>query len=249
VLAARRGDEPAGRRYAAIAARRPGADLMNRPQALSEWALALLDLAGGRAAEAATRLHAIADPRTGRGQLAVFMMAAPDLAEAGSPAGAFVGWAEATGDPLRRALAARCRALAHRRGSPEAAELFRESLRLHAAAGNDFERARTELLFAREPRGRPYARSALATFERLGLDAWVSTARDALRTADEDPATESLTAQQMLIARMVAAGATNREVAARLDLSTRTVDHHMRNIFVRLGIRSRIELAKLFAER
>jgi DNA-binding CsgD family transcriptional regulator len=158
--------------------------------------------------------------------------------------------------------------LAARRGSPEAAEFFRESLRLHAAAGNDFERARTELLFGREPRAysspreatpraysspreatrsRTYSRSALATFERLGLEAWVSQARDALRTAEADPATESLTAQQMLIARMVAAGATNREVAAQLYLSTRTVDHHMRNIFVRLGIRSRIELAKLFA--
>jgi DNA-binding NarL/FixJ family response regulator len=56
-----------------------------------------------------------------------------------------------------------------------------------------------------------------------------------------------LTAQQVQIARMVAAGATNREVAEQLYLSIRTVDHHMRNIFVRLGIRSRIELAKLFS--
>jgi DNA-binding NarL/FixJ family response regulator len=173
------------------------------------------------------------------------MMAAPDLAEAGYDAGAFVRWAEATGDPLRRALAARCRGLAARRGSPEAAEFFREALRLHAAAGNDFERARTELVFGRESRNRTHLRGASATFERLGLESWVSKARDALRTADEDPA--ALTAQQLQIARMVAAGATNREVAAKLYLSTRTVDHHMRNIFVRLGIRSRIELAKLFA--
>jgi DNA-binding NarL/FixJ family response regulator len=54
-----------------------------------------------------------------------------------------------------------------------------------------------------------------------------------------------LTAQQLQIARLVVDGATNREVAARLYLSTRTVDHHMRNIFTRLGIRSRVELAKL----
>jgi DNA-binding CsgD family transcriptional regulator len=46
------------------------------------------------------------------------------------------------------------------------------------------------------------------------------------------------------IARMVVDGATNREVAARLFLSPRTVDHHMRNIFSRLGLRSRVELAK-----
>ncbi|MFK3979602.1 helix-turn-helix transcriptional regulator [Micromonospora sp. NPDC050397] len=56
--------------------------------------------------------------------------------------------------------------------------------------------------------------------------------------------TEALTAQQLRIARLVAGGATNREVAARLFLSTRTVDHHMRNIFSRLGIRSRTDLVR-----
>jgi len=45
----------------------------------------------------------------------------------------------------------------------------------------------------------------------------------------------------------VVEGATNREVAAQLLLSTRTVDHHMRNIFSRLGIRSRVELARLLS--
>jgi len=56
---------------------------------------------------------------------------------------------------------------------------------------------------------------------------------------------DALTPQQLQIARLAAAGATNREVAKHLFLSTRTVDHHMRNIFARLGIRSRVDLAKL----
>jgi DNA-binding CsgD family transcriptional regulator len=47
------------------------------------------------------------------------------------------------------------------------------------------------------------------------------------------------------VAGLVASGATNREVAARLSLSPRTVDHHLRNIFSQLGVRSRVELALL----
>ncbi|MFD1051868.1 helix-turn-helix transcriptional regulator, partial [Kibdelosporangium lantanae] len=56
---------------------------------------------------------------------------------------------------------------------------------------------------------------------------------------------EELTPHQARIAGLVAEGATNREVAARMLISTRTVDHHMRNIFAKLGVRSRVELAKL----
>jgi DNA-binding NarL/FixJ family response regulator len=64
----------------------------------------------------------------------------------------------------------------------------------------------------------------------------------------EQPQTEAelaLTPHQLQIARLAVAGATNREVAEKLFLSTRTVDHHMRQIFARLGIRSRTDLAKL----
>jgi Response regulator containing a CheY-like receiver domain and an HTH DNA-binding domain len=43
----------------------------------------------------------------------------------------------------------------------------------------------------------------------------------------------------------VAEGATNREVALRLSVSPRTVDHHLRNVFATLGVRSRVELSRL----
>lgn len=55
----------------------------------------------------------------------------------------------------------------------------------------------------------------------------------------------ALTPQQQRIARCVAEGATNREVAVRLSVSPRTVDHHLRNVFAALGVRSRTELARL----
>lgn len=54
-----------------------------------------------------------------------------------------------------------------------------------------------------------------------------------------------LTPQQLRIARHVAEGATNREVALRLAVSTRTVDYHLRNVFAALGLRSRVELARM----
>src|SRR5215207_7562403 len=44
--------------------------------------------------------------------------------------------------------------------------------------------------------------------------------------------------------RLVAGGATNREIAARLQLSPRTVEHHLRQIFARLEVRSRVELTR-----
>jgi DNA-binding NarL/FixJ family response regulator len=122
-----------------------------------------------------------------------------------------------------------------------------------------FELARTELLFGhrlrrgRRPRAaREHLRAALRIFERYGAAPWTSQARAELRAAgsgDDAPPAESgfgkLTAQQANIARMAAEGATNREIAARLLLSPRTIDHHLRNVFTRLGIRSRVELARL----
>ncbi|MEU7357919.1 MULTISPECIES: helix-turn-helix transcriptional regulator [Streptomyces] len=56
---------------------------------------------------------------------------------------------------------------------------------------------------------------------------------------------DRLTPQQLRIARRVAQGLTNREVALSLSVSTRTVDYHLRNVFAALGVRSRVELARL----
>ncbi|MGC5033730.1 LuxR C-terminal-related transcriptional regulator [Micromonospora sp. DT229] len=239
----------------------------SRPYALAQWALAVLDLVDARYADAADRLAALARPGTGRGQVLVQVMATPHLVEAavhdGRPARAraalavFDRWAGSTASPLRQALSARCHALLAPRGSAEAEEQYQRALLLHPADAAAFERARTELLFGRELRrarrprdARAHLHRARQTFTLLGAEVWARQTTEELRAAGESVGTPDrqaarlLTGQQLRIAHLVASGATNREVATQMFLSTRTVDHHLRNIYHRLGIRSRTELAR-----
>ncbi|MFJ4504098.1 LuxR C-terminal-related transcriptional regulator [Streptomyces sp. NPDC088864] len=172
----------------------------------------------------------------------------------------FAVWATRTTDPQVPAQLARCRALLAPAG--EAAGRYAEALAHHDRAGGDFEQARTRLLFGswlrrrrRTREAREPLRDALVGFERCGAVAWAGRASGELRAAGESvepPAPPggaaplaALTPQQQRIARCVAEGATNREVALRLSVSTRTVDHHLRNVFAALGVRSRTELAGL----
>ncbi|WP_307803829.1 helix-turn-helix transcriptional regulator [Micromonospora echinofusca] len=239
----------------------------SRPYALAQWALSVLDLTDGRPDDAAARLVALARPGTGRGQVLIQVMATPYLVEAAAhtahrPAAlaalaVFDRWVTSTASPSRRALSARCHALLAPRGGTTAEAEFRTALRLHPAEAGPFERARTELLFGRELRrgrrprdAREHLHRARETFTCLGVTTWAELAGAELRAAGESvggpdlPVARVLTGQQLRIAQLVAEGATNREIAARLFLSTRTVDHHLRNIFHRLGIRSRTELAR-----
>ncbi|WP_169807974.1 helix-turn-helix transcriptional regulator [Actinomadura hibisca] len=233
---------------------------LTRAAALASWALACLDIAADRPADAAARLGTPAGP-------AIRMLAAPLYVEAALSAGrrpsairvaaAFTRWAEATQSPARKAQAARCQALLAE-DEHEATAHFTEAIRLHQDAGSAFELARTELLYGRRLRrdrhprdARDHLRVALHVFTEAAAEHWAEQARTELRAAGAPvpPATGdpfiALTAQQQQIARLVAAGATNREIAARLTISPRTVDGHLRNVFTRLGIRSRVELARL----
>ncbi|WP_347658856.1 AAA family ATPase [Micromonospora sp. B9E7] len=242
----------------------------SRPHALAGWALAVLDLVDGRHAEAADRLASLARLGTGRGQVLVQVMATPYLVEAAAhlpcrptataALAVFDRWASSTASPLRRALSARCHALLAPRGGPEAEQEFQRALRMHPTEAGTFERARTELLFGQELRrsrrprdARTHLHQAREMFTLLGVGRWAEQATTELRAAGESvgppdlPAARLLTGQQLRIAELVAEGATNREIAARMFLSTRTVDHHLRNVFHRLGIRSRTELARAFA--
>jgi DNA-binding CsgD family transcriptional regulator len=71
-----------------------------------------------------------------------------------------------------------------------------------------------------------------------------------LRTGPEDatlpvPGWADLTDTQRMVAELVTDGLTNRDVGARLFLSRHTIDFHLRQIYRRLGVRSRVELARL----
>ncbi|NDU72345.1 AAA family ATPase [Actinomadura sp. DSM 109109] len=238
---------------------------LTRAAALASWAPACLDLAADRPADAAARLRLPGG--AGLAHPPARLLAVPHLVEAlvraGEPGPAAAAyehyrrWADGVGSPPGpAALGHRCRALLAGCDG-EAGEHFTEAVRLHEAAGAGFELARTQLLFGhrlrrgRRPRAaREHLRAALRVFERYGAAPWTARARAELRAAGETapPAASGfgeLTAQQAHIARMAAEGATNREIAARLLLSPRTIDHHLRNVFTRLGIRSRVELARL----
>ncbi|MFC8090067.1 LuxR C-terminal-related transcriptional regulator [Streptomyces sp. NPDC057301] len=242
------------------------------PAALAQWALAYLDLSSGRFAAAAARLRALAGFGPGHGHRAIRHLAAPHYVEAAVRTGDtrvargahadYHRWASAVRSPDDLALSARCRALLA--PGAEAVDHYRVALDLHSHGTRDFERARTELLFGstlRRLRRRTEARdrlhSALEAFDSFGAPHCAAQARSELRAlgtpagptrTGPDTPTGRLTAQQLLVARMAAEGATNREIADRLALSPRTIDHHLRGVFSRLGIRSRIELVRLIAE-
>ncbi|MFG2550645.1 LuxR C-terminal-related transcriptional regulator [Streptomyces sp. NPDC048581] len=242
------------------------------PAALAQWALAYLDLSSGRFAAAAARLRALAGFGPGHGHRAIRHLATPHYVEAAVRTGDtrvarvahadYHRWASTVRSPDDLALSARCRALLA--PGEEAVEHYRTALDLHSHGTRDFERARTELLFGsalRRLRHRTEARdrlhSALEAFDSFGAPHCADQARTELRALGTpavpaqpgpDTLTTRLTAQQLLVARMAADGATNREIAARLALSPRTIDHHLRGVFTRLGIRSRIELVRLIAE-
>ncbi|WP_260695718.1 helix-turn-helix transcriptional regulator [Streptomyces sp. IB201691-2A2] len=238
--------------------------------ALALWALAFLDLSTGRYAASASRLRALAGFGPGHGHRAVRHLATPHYVEAAVRTGDtrvaraahadYDRWASAVRSPDDLALSARCRALLST--GPEAVEHYRTALDLHAGGTRDFERARTELLFGgalRRLRNRTEARdrlhSALEAFLHFGAPHCAAQARGELRALGEPAQPPGsprdlaglLTAQQLTVARMAAEGATNREIASRLLLSPRTIDHHLRGVFNRLGIRSRIELVRLLA--
>ena len=91
---------------------------------------------------------------------------------------------------------------------------------------------------------------ALAVFEGIGAALWAERTRAELKRISGRAATPgALTPAEERVAVLVAEGKTNREVAAALFLSDRTVEGHLAHIFGKLGIRHRTEIAAALAAR
>lgn len=237
--------------------------------AVAGRALGLLHLAAGRPADALRQLSALDRGDAGHPGIRLFSFA--DLVEAAVRAGEpdraratyqrFLTWSEAGAAPELLALGTRARALLTD-GEPALAA-YREALAQHAEGGQPFEEARTRLLYGEQLRrdrrpsdARAELRAAADAFRRLGATGWAERAATELRAAggsagspgpadDSAPALDGLSPQELRIALGVGEGLTNREIAAQLFLSPRTVDYHLRKVFQKLQISSRAELIKL----
>lgn len=178
-------------------------------------------------------------------------------------------WAGAIRQDAADALVLRGQALLAR-DEETAARAFTAALRAYEKSDRPFDRARTQLLWGerlRRDRRRTEARAplgaALETFELLGAHPWAGRARQELAAGGGAPAAAGnaavtpadspaeaalavLTSQEAQIVRLAARGLSNRDIAARLILSPRTVGHHLYKAYPKLGVLSRGELPTLF---
>jgi DNA-binding CsgD family transcriptional regulator len=221
------------------------------------YALALVDLGNGRWEQALDTLEAITD--TNDPALAI---AAPEIVEAAVRANqperattAFALYeqrAEASIAPNHQARLEACRALLS--GDDQADKHFHAAAAI-AHTARPFDRPRIQLLhgehlrrLGRRADAREQLRAALDGFDQLGARQWAARAHRELNATGETArrrtpdAITQLTPQELQIARLAGDGLTNKEIAAQLYLSTRTIDAHLRGVFTKLGITSRRQL-------
>jgi DNA-binding CsgD family transcriptional regulator len=257
-LAAVEGDQDRCRQLADAAFAEPANASITAARVWVQWALGLLDLGRGHPDTALVQLETIwQGPRRFH---ASALQSAPDLVEAAvrvgqpdraaEPLARFSDWARRASVPALEALTERCRALLE--AGEEAEQHYLAALKLH---DGPFEQARTQLLYGawlrrarRKSDARTQLRAAMDTLDRIHAAPWAGQARAELTAADATaPRTDRvgaprLTPQELQVARLAAQGLSNRDIAAQLFLSPRTVGYHLYKAFPKLGITSRSQL-------
>jgi DNA-binding CsgD family transcriptional regulator len=151
------------------------------------------------------------------------------------------------------AHATRCRGLvaAAEGDVARAGSLLERAVAQHEEVGDPFGTARALLglgIVRRRARKKRDAREAIQAafdgFEELGAATWVEKARGELGRIGGRRREEGLTPAERRVAALVADGRTNREVAAALFVTERTVASHLSHVYAKLGVRSRTELAR-----
>jgi DNA-binding CsgD family transcriptional regulator/tetratricopeptide (TPR) repeat protein len=257
------GDEERCREVAADALRRSVANGIGWANRNARLALAELELALGDPRAALAHFDQL-DPAP---VPPLLKLATPDFVDAALRAGEreravaamqdLVDWAPVSRAPFVHGMVARCRAVLAE-DSDEAEALFAQALALHDRDVPPYERARTQLAYGerlrrdrRKIEARAQLRAAHEAFEGLGAPPWAERARGELNATGEsarrrDASTiDDLTPQELRIATLVAGGASNREVAAQIFVSPKTVEYHLRKVFMKLGVASRVELARI----
>ena len=207
------------------------------------------------------RAEAIAEP--GATRFTVDLIEALVELERHDEALEILDWYEGNARRLERASALancrRCRGVLEAQAGEfgTAVAEYEAALAWHESARIPLDHGRTLLALGalqRRTRRRRDARAtldhALAIFERSGAELWAERTRGELRRiSGRAPTTGALTPSEERVAKLVAEGRTNREVAARLFVSDRTVEGHLSRIYGKLGVRHRAELARALATR
>jgi len=265
IIAAHRGRIEDARAISQHALARAEAEGIGIGQSGHSWVLGFVELSAGDAAAALPYLRRsyelrnafMLEPaqRLDLGDLLEALIATNQLDEAGDiiatwePRAAFLerSWA--------LAVLARCRALllAARGDLEGASKHFERALGEHARSTDPFHHARTLLALGRTQRrakkraaARATLEDALARFDRLGAPLWAEQTRAELaRIGGRARMPDELTEAERRVARLVADGSTNREAAAALFLAEHSVETALTGIYRKLGVRSRVELARL----
>jgi DNA-binding CsgD family transcriptional regulator len=235
---------------------------------LNLWARGFLELSLGDAAVADRHLHELPERLEGMGyvnpgvrpvygdaieaRIAVGDLGVEELIER------LAGRGELLDQPWAQATAGRCRGLllAARGDVHGALAALEAALEHHERSPQPLERGRTLLVLGalqrrakRRGEARDTLRRALELFDLVGAALWAEKAAEELaRIPGRGRSSGELTETERRVAELVTGGLSNREVAATMFVSVRTVESNLSRIYAKLGVRSRTELVRRLAD-